>query len=181
MVQIINMVQIPVGYRFHKAAIDEAATKHGLDSLLVAALVWQESGFNADAFRHEPAFWNRYMKKNVLYAHLNPRRVSSSYGLMQVMYCRLLEDKTTENDTWDPEFLFVPKFNLDIGCGLLAELHTWATARTTDAEKVVIAALAAYNGGRGGNDPSKNWPVRNGKYAREVVEKRTWLVSANIG
>lgn len=165
------MVAIPVGYRFHKAAIDEAVAKAGLDPLLVAALVWQESDFNADAFRHEPAFWNRYMKKNPLYAHLNPRRVSSSYGLMQVMYCRLLEDGTTANDKWDPEFLFVPKFNLDIGCELLAELLLWAAKYTTDPERVTIAALAAYNGGRGGNRPDQNWPVRNGKYAREVLDK----------
>jgi soluble lytic murein transglycosylase-like protein len=172
------MVELPVGFRFHKDAIRDAATAAGLDTALVAAVCWQESSFNADAFRHEPAFWNRYLKTNPKYRHLNPRRVSSSYGLMQPMYCRVLEDKMTDNDALPPEHLFVPEMNLRTGCQLLRELLDWAGARTTDPARATEAALAAYNGGRGGNSPAE--PVlRNGKYAREVLAKLAILKSQN--
>lgn len=162
---------VPPAYRFYRGLIREVAARHGLDPLLVAAIVWQESAFNADAFRFEPGFWNRYLKKNPLYLHLNPRRVSSSYGLMQVMYCRVHEDKLTDNDALPPEHLFVPEAALDTGCRLLAELLTWAKARTTDPNMATLAALASYNGGRGGNDPKTNSPLRNLKYAKEVSAK----------
>jgi len=157
------------------AEITTAAEKWGLDPLLVEAVVVQESSGNTDAFRFEPDFWNRYLKPNPKYRGLNPRRVSSSYGLMQVMYCRVLEDRIADNDAWAPELLFLPENGLDIGCGLLAELLQWAQGKTTDQQLATQAALAAYNGGRGGNDPSKDNPLRNGKYAREVLAKRAIL------
>ena len=167
----------------YKALIDVAAAKWGLDPLLVEAIVVKESSGNTDAFRFEPDFWNRYLKGNPKYRHLNPRRVSSSYGLMQVMYCRLLEDKLADNDAWDPELLFIPENGLDIGCGFFAELLAWASK----LEPIVLPqgsnctvefiALAAYNGGRGGNDPRKNWPLKNGAYARDVLAKRQTLAA----
>lgn len=167
---------IPVGYRHYKTLIDAAAIKHGLDPLLVAALVWQESAFNTDGFRHEPAFWNRYLKGNPKYKHLNPRRVSSSYGLMQCLYCRLLEDKIADNDAWPPETLFVPEVGMDIGCAFFGELLNWARKGwpdRTDTE-LTLSALASYNGGRGSNTPD-NKPLRNGKYAKEVWSKYEYL------
>lgn len=160
----------------YKTEIDVAAAKWSIDPLLVEAVVVQESSGNTDAFRFEPAFWNRYLKGNPKYRHLNPRRVSSSYGLMQVMYCRLLEDKIADNDVWAPELLFVPEHGLDLGCGLLRELLDWGReVSPNDPEKALLAALAAYNGGRGGNDPRKHWPLRNGQYARDVLTKRALL------
>ena len=161
--------------RFSKE-INHAANAAGLDPILVEALVVQESSGNADAFRFEPDFWNRYLKNNPKYRGLNPRRVSSSYGLMQVMFCRIWEDKIASNDGYAPEMLFVPEINLGVGCGLLKELLDWAHTRTVPAEIsdpriYERIALAAYNGGRGGNDPAKNWPLRNGKYADQVLAK----------
>lgn len=159
----------------YKKEIDSAAAKWGLDTLLVEAVVVQESGGNTDAFRFEPDFWNRYLKQNPRYRGLNPRRVSSSYGLMQVMYCRVLEDKIADNDAWAPELLFVPENGLDVGCGLLYELLQWANGLpATPGISVEEKALAAYNGGRGGND-GRTLPLRNGKYAREVLQKRALL------
>ena len=161
----------------YKADIDLIAAMWKLDPLLVEAVVVQESGGNTDAFRFEPDFWNRYLKSNPRYRGLNPRRVSSSYGLMQVMYCRILEDKIADNDAWEPELLFIPKNGLDIGCGLLAQLLQWAKALTTDPTLATTAALAAYNGGKGGNRPGIDTPLRNGKYAREVLAKLAILTS----
>lgn len=156
--------------------IQVAAAKWALDPLLVEAIVVQESGGNTDAFRFEPDYWNRYLKGNPRYAKLNPRRVSSSYGLMQVMYTRVLEDKVADDDVWEPELLFIPENGLDIGCGMFAELLAWAkTLAPVAGVTVEHIALAAYNGGRGGNDPNKNLPLRNGVYAKQVLAKYALL------
>ena len=162
----------------YKKEIEAAAAKWGLDPILVEAVVVQESAGNTDAFRFENDFWNRYLKNNPKYRHLNPRRVSSSYGLLQCMYCRILEDKLAENDAWAPELLFIPEYGLDIGCGLLRELLDWGGQKAIQSEMKATAemiALAAYNGGKGGNDPTKNWPLRNASYAKAVLAKRALL------
>jgi soluble lytic murein transglycosylase-like protein len=86
----------------------------------------------------------------------------------------------TDNDALPPEHLFVPEWGLRTGCQLLAELLTWAGTKTTDQAKVTLAALAAYNGGRGGNDPTKNWPLRNARYANEVLAKLAELKKAGV-
>jgi len=169
------VVDIPKGFRFYRGLIDQIAAEYKLDPLLVHGVVWQESAYNTDAFRYEPDFWNRYLKANPRYRDLNPRRVSSSYGLMQVMFCRIWEDKIADNDTIPPEHLFIPEIGLHVGCGFLAELLTWANTRVVPEGKVAtpeFIALAAYNGGRGGNDPAKNWPLRNAVYANQVLAKR---------
>jgi soluble lytic murein transglycosylase-like protein len=171
-------MEVPKGFRFYRAAIGSIAAEYGLEPALVHAVVWQESGYNTDAFRHEPDFWNRYLKMNPRYRELNPRRVSSSYGLMQVMFCRIWEDKIADNDTIPPEHLFVPEIGLHVGCGLLAELLKWAAERVTPNATAETIALAAYNGGRGGNDPTKNWPLRTASYAAQVLVKKALVEQA---
>lgn len=171
---------IPVGFRFFKDAIATYAGKHGFPAEVIAAVCWKESSFVASAFRFEPNFWNRYLKLNPLYRHLNPMRVSSSYGLMQVMYPRILEDKIADNDAWPPEDLFEPEKGLDVGCGFLAELMAWARTNGATGDYILTVALAAYNGGRGGNHPLKDKPIRNGVYARDV-EARIPVMAKEYG
>ena len=163
---------IPQGFRFYKALIAEIAGRYGFEPALIAAVCWKESDFKTHAHRFEPDFWNRYMKGNPLYRHLNPVRVSSSYGLMQVMYCRLLEDKVAANDAWEPELLFIPENGLDIGCAFLRELYAWAATKTSDPKLIALAAHASYNGGRGGNNPATDSPLRNGAYARDIFVRK---------
>jgi len=122
----------------YRREIETAARDFGLDSDLLEALVMVESSGRADAFRFEPAFWSRYLEHNPEYKHENPRRVSSSYGLCQVMYSTARELGFNS----DPEMLFVPRVSLHFGAMNLARLLKWAEG---DATK----ALAAYNGGKG--------------------------------
>ncbi len=166
------MEAIPVGFRFYKQTIADVAKEYSLPASVVAAMVWKESSFNADAFRFEQDFWNRYLKRNPLYNTRNPRQVSSSYGLMQVMYCRVQEDKIVANDHLPPEHLFEPAENLRVGCCYLRELIDWALRLGVTADVALTAALAAYNGGRGGNHPLKDNPLRNGYYARDVLSRQ---------
>ncbi len=172
-------ILIPPGYRFYKKLLVENAVKFGLDPQLVLALAWQESQFQANAYRFEPDFWNRYLKLNPKYQHLNPARVSASYGLMQVMYPLVHEDKLADNDALPPEHLFVPELGVETGCRHLRMLFDWAGRLGIEDYNVVTeAALASYNGGRGGNNPTKDNPLRNAKYARKVLSKRAELEKA---
>lgn len=123
---------------FYRDEIEMAAKARGIDPDLLAALVEQESSYHADAFRFEPAFWERYLKdNNPSYRDANPRRVSSSYGLCQVMYATAVEHGFHA----EPEYLFLPGVNLDMGATILAGLLS---------KYSIPDALAAYNGGEGG-------------------------------
>ena len=95
--------------------IEQMAAEHGLDPVLVAAIVSVESSGNTDAFRFEPKFWSRYLSKLPEYEGKNPRRFASSYGLMQVMH------RTVMEDGFDgvPEELFIPEIGLWWGCNQL--------------------------------------------------------------
>ncbi len=175
-------MEIPVGFRFHKDEILRQATAAGLDPMVVAAVCWQESGFNTDAFRHEPNFWNRYLKQNAKYRHLNPRRVSSSYGLMQVMYPLVHEDDLIDNDALPPEHLFVPEFGLRSGCSNLLKCLKWATANGPGLPqgRILEAALAAYNGGRSSDNKPTSPVLRNGRYSKDVLQKLGVLRAAQV-
>lgn len=122
----------------YNALITATATVYGLDPWLVMALAYKESSLHADAFRYEPGFWERYLKNNPAYAEAIPRRVSSSYGLMQVMFPTAVE----HGHAGEPEELFVPATNLRFGCAILKSLLAWAEDDETKA-------LGAYNAGKG--------------------------------
>lgn len=158
---------------FYSQEIEAAALAHGLPARLVEAVVIQESSGDTDAFRYEPAFWRRYLSKLERFKGSNPRRVSSSYGLMQVMFTTAQEAGYSGN----PEGLFVPEVGLDVGCRHLRALIAWAMGDGYSAahpSRRLRAALASYNGGRGGNAPidslGKQPPLRNNDYANAIVK-----------
>lgn len=155
------------GLRFHWSAIQVAAAKHHLDPLLVAAVVIQESGANTDGFRHERHFWNRYLKRKPEWSTLNPRRVSSSYGLMQIMFSTAVERGYAKNVP--PEGLFVPEVGLDYGCKHLRHVVDWIDAKYPQAtsQERLRATLASYNGGLQG--PNALRPD-NRRYADSVLK-----------
>lgn len=164
---------------FYWREIVTAAMKHKLDPVLVEAIVVKESNGNADAFRFEPAFWNRYLKPNKLYVGKNPRRVSSSYGLLQIMYPVAVERGYPPD--LHPELLFVPETALDYGCRQLRYLIDWADEWPDLPEAVRLAsAVAAYNGGKGGNRPTDQ-PNRNANYAKGVMANYAILLSERAG
>jgi soluble lytic murein transglycosylase-like protein len=122
--------------------------------VLVEAVVWTESTDHTDAFRPEPNFYRRYLKGKPEWAGWVPRRISSSYGLMQVMYT------TAILNGWagEPEELFLPEIGLTAGCARLRYLFAWAgrvAEPQADADVILSTTLAAYNGGQGGNGPGR--------------------------
>ncbi len=135
------------------AEIVKTTGAHKLDPLLVEAIVVQESQGNADYFRFERDFWNRYLKLLPAYVGANPRRVSAAYGLMGVMYPTALE--VGYKTEVPPEMLFCPEIGLEYGCRQLRRLVDWADSGypQVGAESRRLAVLASYSGGRGGNTP----------------------------
>lgn len=142
----------------YRAEIETQASRYGLDPALVTAVVITESSGLTHAYRYEPGFWDRYLKHRPEWDGANPARVSASYGLMQVMFPVAVEFGYPKNDP--PEYLFVPLIGLEYGCKVLKERMTWAGGN-------VRAALAAYNGGKGGNLPGGT--LRNAAYADKVL------------
>lgn len=150
--------------RWYRPEIEAAAREHGLEADLVEAVVLTESAGLAHAYRWEPEFWNRYLDGKPEWKGMNPRRVSASYGLMQVMFPVAVE----MGYVGEPEGLFVPSVALDMGCMKLAELLKWSGGN-------VDQALAAFNGGRGGNAKP---PYRNASY---VLKVRAALLQVKLG
>jgi soluble lytic murein transglycosylase-like protein len=150
----------------YRSLIGPLAIRAGLDPYLVEGVVWTESRGNADAFRHEPKFWFRYLSKLPEYKDANPRRVASSYGLMQIMYTTAL----TIGFVGEPEELFLPTTNIGLGCKQLRKLTDWANQYVdVPADDRLRAMLAAYNGGRGGNTPGTGLRPDNAQYAERVL------------
>lgn len=123
----------------YRAQIRIAAVAHGLDPYLVEAVVENESSGRADAFRYEPVYYERYVRNSPRWDDWVPRRVASSYGLMQVMYLTALDTG------WkgEPEELFIITTNLEVGCTVLARL---AMRFNND----IALMLGGYNAGPGG-------------------------------
>ncbi len=128
--------------------------KEGIDPLLLEAISFQESSWRADAFRYEPEFYERYLKDSERWTHAIPRRISSSYGLFQIMYTTALDHGFRD----EPEVLFIPSTNVKMACKVLNGLFNWSGDR-------IEQALAAYNGGKG------NWRAAGPtNYARSVMK-----------
>jgi len=105
------------------------AAQHALDPALVCAVVEQESAWNANAIRYEPAFRMRYVAPLTLPATEEIAR-SISWGLMQVM------GQVAREHGFTGKFLSAlcdPAAGLDIGCIVLASKFA-AAARELAAE-----------------------------------------------
>ncbi len=110
-----------------KKLIEEAAEKHGLPARLVEAVVEVESGGNPWAFRHEPAFFERYVRGDASVRAKAPcslaterQALATSWGLMQVM------GATARGLGYPGPFiaqLCEPAVGIEYGCKLLARLR----------------------------------------------------------
>lgn len=141
--------------------IAEAAVRHTLDRDLLEAQVMAESAGRAEAFRFEEGFYEKYLAGKPEWKEWVPRRISSSYGLMQIMFSTARQ----HGFSGEPEMLFVPFINLEWGSKHLASLLEWA-------EGDIIRALCAYNGGKAGNVVA---PFRNQAYADKVLRQKLLL------
>ena len=102
--------------------IREAASKYGIDSRLVRALIYEESRFRPGAVGR-----------------------AGEVGLMQIMPKRAAADWAKANNVPCPApgVLFSPRINLEIGCWYLSD----GLRRFSDYNAATELALARYNAG----------------------------------
>jgi soluble lytic murein transglycosylase-like protein len=98
-----------------------------------------------------------------------PDRVSSSYGLMQVLFTTALQFGFPRHDP--PEVLFQPLIGLQYGCRVLADRMAWAKGD-------VSAALASYNGGKTADNQPGVERKRNQVYVDSVL---LWVERVRAG
>jgi soluble lytic murein transglycosylase len=109
-------------YKRYDSLITQVANEHLLDPRLVKAVVWRESRFQADM-----------IGKN------------SERGLMQVSEIAAREwAKSNSIQNFEPNQLFNPQVNLEIGCWYLSK----ALQRWNSQLEPVPFALAEYNAGK---------------------------------
>ena len=145
------------------------AKKYKLPKLLLKAVAQVESALDPNAYRFEPKYWVRYMKDDPIWRGKDPKIVSASYGLMQILV------KTS----WDmgfrgkPEDLYDPLTNINLGAKLLKANIEMVTDRKIHIKHQlfpVLVAICWYNGGSRGN-PDHDGSLRNQSYADKVFEK----------
>lgn len=123
-------------------AIRQAAFSAGISAPLLRAIVQVESGGNPKAYRFEPAFYRRYIAGKARFASIpwaaEPRRISASYGLGQLMYTTALDLGLPASTP--PEALYSIPLNLQFAAKLVRKL--WRKYGN------VRDVAAAYNSGR---------------------------------
>lgn len=108
--------------RRYQEPIARAAARYRIDPLLVKAVIWQESGFNAQA-----------------------RGKAGEIGLMQIMDLTAEEWAQAEKlKDFKHEHLFEPTRNIHAGAWYLSKL----LKRYTNCDNALPYALADYNAGR---------------------------------
>jgi len=134
--------QVAEIWKNYQASVLAASRKYGVPIPAIIATISTESNGNPKAYRYEPLFYRRYIKnkdhwKNNPY-YYSPRRVSASYGLVQIMYTTAY----SVGFRGEPEDLYDPRLNIDVGTAYIASRfqvknHGW------DPPKIACA----YNAG----------------------------------
>jgi len=144
------------------------AKKYHLEKALIKAMAIVESALDVRAYRHEPMFWERYLKNNDAWKDKDPKIVSSSFGLMQLIF-------TT---AWSLGFrgqaedLYNPVINVELGAKLMRQLLNSIQAQGIDIKyqmSPIRIMLSRYNGGSKGN-PRIDGTLRNQSYVDKVYE-----------
>lgn len=146
-----------------------AGKKYNLKKLLLKAVAITESSLDPKATRFEPLFWERYMKDKPEWKDKDPKLVSSSWGLMQLMY----PTAVGLGFSGSAEELCEPMTNIMLGAKFIRQLVDRATQQRLCDRHYWLSplniALARYNGGPWKN-PDDNGVLRNQKYLRKVLK-----------
>lgn len=116
----------------------QLATEAGLDPVLVCAVVEQESSWNVNAIRFEPAFYTRYVQSQVGLSRTEGINRAQSWGLMQVM--GQVAREFHWSGTYFTELCSDPEQAIRLGCKVLK-------SKLATHPELVEAGLLRYNGG----------------------------------
>jgi soluble lytic murein transglycosylase-like protein len=162
--------------RFNNTLSDEeldklfcsTARKFKLKAKFLKAVAVCESSLNERAYRFEPAFFEKYLKDKDEWKDKDPREVSASFGLCQLMF-------TT---AWgmgyrgDGEGLYDPVVNVTLGARYIRKLidkckkERW---HFNTPFNPLSMAMARYNGGSYKNPDKDGW-IRNEAYVKKIFK-----------
>lgn len=141
----------------YTSAIIESANHFGLEPLLVAAVIWQESKGDQGAIRYESGFERRYISKKdheALGGHwptkdyeilFEENMRSTSHGLMQIM----LQTAIDHGFTGTVAELYDVQINIHFGCKVLFDYRRAVMKANPEANGAQVKSLMLlkYNGG----------------------------------
>jgi soluble lytic murein transglycosylase-like protein len=160
---------MPISAEFDKMFC-VAGRKWQIKTLLLKAVAITESSLDPHAYRFEPLYFERYMADKPEWKDKDPKIVSASYGLCQIMFpvaVNLGFVGTTEE-------LCDPMINIMLGAKLIRQLIDRVTKqRLTDQFYWLSNAqisLSRFNGGSWKN-PDETGVLRNQKYVRKVMKQ----------
>jgi len=142
--------------------------KFQVEKLLLKAIAMVESSMDPMAYRYEKEFWEKYGSKFPDLKDRDPKEVSASYGLMQVMF----------STAWNLGFrgpgvdLYNPVYNVELAGKLLVQLREQLVPKPFWRCWPNEVVLARYNGGSAGN-PGPEGLLRNWDYVLRV--KREYI------
>lgn len=146
--------------------IETYCIKYNIDPILGKAIIMTESSFVERAYRYEPDFYRRYILGKGEYidhpCYREEKRISASYGLMQIMYTSALEEGFKSPI---PEDLYDVNNNLNYGFKHLAKkIKLYG----------LIFGILSYNSGspknKNGNpedEPNFKYLIKVSKYYRQ--------------
>jgi soluble lytic murein transglycosylase-like protein len=154
---VLSGTGIAVAYSIKRVSIDEvlpivlrASSKYNIPPSLVLAIMRKESGlgdyfFNANALNLEKGWWTKNVKTKVCQICLKSKWKDDplkwgSWGLMQIHFPTALTYEFSKVDN-NPEILFNPEFNINLGARLLSELYYKYNGSIKDV-------ASAYNSGK---------------------------------
>ena len=126
---------------YYDSLIKEAADRHGIDPLLVKAVIRQESNFDADA-----------------------KGDAGEVGLMQITRAAARDwERVNDRQLRSAGALYAPQLNVEVGTWYLAQgMRRWDTHGETE-----VMALIHYNAGPG---RARQWARENsGENVREQI------------
>jgi soluble lytic murein transglycosylase-like protein len=138
--------------------------KYGIKKLLLKSVGIIESSLQERAYRYEPALWTNYLRDNPLWKDRDPAEVSSSYGIMQILYTTAwgLGFRGTGEELYDPTL------NIGLGARLIRETLDRVVLPANSKLWPIEVCLARYNGG-GYKNPDDLGVLRNQKYVNRVL------------
>jgi len=152
-----------------------AGKKWDIRKLLLKSIAINESSLNPQAYRMEPLFWERYLVNNPEWKDKDPKIVSASWGLTQIMFTTAWAFGLTGEIEKVRDDLLDPMINIMLCAKIMRKLIDKSIEkRYTDRYYWLSnaqVALAQWNGGGKGN-PSEDGTLRNQKYVRKIL--KTW-------
>jgi soluble lytic murein transglycosylase-like protein len=147
-----------------------AGKKYNVKKLLLKAVAITESSLDPKAYRFEPLYFERYMADKPEWKDKDPKVVSASYGLCQIM----LPTAVGLGFTGSPEELCDPMINILLGAKFLRQLIDKSIEKKWTDKFYWLSplqvALARWNGG-GWQNPKEDGSLRNQKYVRRVLKQ----------